>query len=129
MVYSIYFIPQFVRCYLTPSDLAVHSFHLDLGRIAFWASETRAEIVGSGTNNDLEMFWDLILSTHLNCLIVLLIYFKDGKSKGKTLFGKKIFKSPPDRTHIITHRAIFFKICPLHNSISRQNIIKLKVVN
>lgn len=59
--------PVPVRCQLTPVDSAVPSLHLDVGRRAAHASGARAETVGTGSSNDLKMFWDLILSMDLNC--------------------------------------------------------------
>lgn len=105
--------------------------HLDLGRRVAWASGERVETIPTGSSHDLEMFGDLLLSTDMDYWVDMLIYLKNGNNnKGKNLvcLAQMIFvtwKSPLDRTYIITHQAIFLKyvLCSIQ-SILKENIIK-----
>lgn len=95
--------------------MSLNWLNLHLGRRVVWASGERAETILPGSSNDLETFGDLLLSTDMDCWIDLLIYLlQDWKQQRKSsvCLAQKIFviwKSPLDRTHIITHWAIFPK--------------------
>lgn len=83
--------------------------NLDLGRRVGWASGERAETILTGSSNDLRDVWGLA-SVHryglLNRLAHLLQEWKQQQRKNSVCLAQKIFviwKSPLDRTHIITH--------------------------
>lgn len=126
-----FYSPVPVRCHLASVDSGIPSLHLDLSRRCAWASEARAETVLSGSSNSLETSWDLILSSDLDCWIVLIIYFKNGNNnQGRSLsiyLAKRhlLYGRHDDRTPIIPHQTIFLKyVLGTIKSVFKQNTTK-----